>query len=141
MAESNVPQHVNKKEGSYSGIAPRLEVGKFNKWKKRLMAKTFNCNEKEVSNDEEMVQVKVLMALVDDALVVGKNHVRNGEWIDIIMRKFVEEQRLNLSSKYNKLFLELNKRRDGLLVFKQAKLEAVTFQLQNNELIKQNHAL
>nr|GEY75331.1 retrovirus-related Pol polyprotein from transposon TNT 1-94 [Tanacetum cinerariifolium] len=52
-----------------------------------LMAKTFDCDEEEVSNDEEMVQVKVLMALADDALVVGKNHVRNGEWIDIIMRK------------------------------------------------------
>ncbi|GJV26208.1 retrovirus-related pol polyprotein from transposon TNT 1-94 [Tanacetum coccineum] len=29
----------------------------------------------------------VLMALADDELVVGKNHSRNGEWIDIIMRK------------------------------------------------------
>ncbi|GJZ39749.1 ribonuclease H-like domain-containing protein [Tanacetum coccineum] len=30
MAESNVPQLVDKKGGSYSAIAPRLEVGKFN---------------------------------------------------------------------------------------------------------------
>ncbi|GJW47484.1 hypothetical protein Tco_0079130 [Tanacetum coccineum] len=42
---------------------------------------------KEVSEDEEMTQVKVLMALVDDELVVGKNHARNSEWIDITMRK------------------------------------------------------
>ncbi|GJR84765.1 hypothetical protein Tco_0155550 [Tanacetum coccineum] len=55
--------------------------------------------------------------------------------------KFVEEQRLNLLSKYNKLVFELNKCRDDLLVFKQGKVEAVTFQLQNTELIKQNYAL
>ncbi|GKD42544.1 retrovirus-related pol polyprotein from transposon TNT 1-94 [Tanacetum coccineum] len=29
----------------------------------------------------------VLMALADDELSVGKNHARNGEWIDITMRK------------------------------------------------------
>ncbi|GJU94423.1 hypothetical protein Tco_1319179 [Tanacetum coccineum] len=49
--------------------------------------KTFDWDEEEVSDDEEMTQVKVLMALVDDDLAVGKNHDRNGEWIDIIMRK------------------------------------------------------
>ncbi|GJX07996.1 hypothetical protein Tco_0195928 [Tanacetum coccineum] len=31
--------------------------------------------------------VKVLMALADDELTVRKNHTRNGEWIDITMRK------------------------------------------------------
>nr|GEV87066.1 copia protein [Tanacetum cinerariifolium] len=49
------------------------------------------CNqeydEEEVFGDEEMIQVKVLMALADDELVVGNNHARNGEWIDITMRK------------------------------------------------------
>ncbi|GJV85645.1 hypothetical protein Tco_1525543 [Tanacetum coccineum] len=43
--------------------------------------------EEEVSNDEDITQVKVLMALADDELVVGKNHARNGKWIDITMRK------------------------------------------------------
>ncbi|GJZ44572.1 hypothetical protein Tco_0591827 [Tanacetum coccineum] len=89
---------------------------------KGLVAKTFDWDEEEVSDDEEMTHVKVLMALADDELAVGKNHARNGEWIDITMRKvnillsmdedsdwqtylkyinidmkFVEEQRLNLS--------------------------------------------
>nr|GEZ80285.1 retrovirus-related Pol polyprotein from transposon TNT 1-94 [Tanacetum cinerariifolium] len=63
--------------------------------------------------------VKVPMALVDDELTVGKNHARNGKWIDIIMRKC----------------------RDELLVLKQAKLDAVTFKLQTTELTKLNHAL
>ncbi|GJX33478.1 hypothetical protein Tco_0243333 [Tanacetum coccineum] len=55
--------------------------------------------------------------------------------------KFVEEQRLNLLSKYNKIIFESNKCRDELLVLKQAKLVAVTFQIQNTKLTKLNHAL
>ncbi|GKE56587.1 hypothetical protein Tco_1495772, partial [Tanacetum coccineum] len=54
---------------------------------KGLVAETFDWDEEEVYDDEEMTQVKVLMALADDELVVGKNHARNGEWIDITMRK------------------------------------------------------
>ncbi|GJV98147.1 retrovirus-related pol polyprotein from transposon TNT 1-94 [Tanacetum coccineum] len=133
---------------------------------KGLVAETFDWDEEEVSDDEEVTQVKVLMALADDELTVGKNHARNGEWIDITMRKvnillsmdedadwqnylkyinidlkFVEEQRLNLLSKYNKIVFELNKCRDELLVLKQAKLDAVTFQIQNTKLTKLNHAL
>ncbi|GJS97062.1 retrovirus-related pol polyprotein from transposon TNT 1-94, partial [Tanacetum coccineum] len=133
---------------------------------KGLVTETFDWDEEEVSDNEEETQVKVLMALADDELSVGKNYARNGEWIDITMKKvnillsmdensdwqnylkyihidlkYVEEQRLNLLSKYNKIIFELNKCRDDLLVLKQAKLEAVTFQIQNTKLIKLNHAL
>ncbi|GKC89733.1 hypothetical protein Tco_1150382 [Tanacetum coccineum] len=107
-----------------------------------------------------------MMALADDELTVGKNHARNGEWIDITMKKvnillsmdedadwqnylkyinidlkFVEDQRLNLLSKYKKIIFELNKCRDELLILKQAKLDSVTFQIQNTKLTKLNHAL
>ncbi|GJV20875.1 hypothetical protein Tco_1369895 [Tanacetum coccineum] len=44
-------------------------------------------DEEEVSDDKEMTQVKVLMLLADDELFVGKNYARNGEWIDITMKK------------------------------------------------------
>ncbi|GJZ22259.1 hypothetical protein Tco_0559298 [Tanacetum coccineum] len=54
---------------------------------KGLVAKTFDWDEEEVSDDEEETQVKVLMALADDKLSVGKNHARNGGWIDITMKK------------------------------------------------------
>ncbi|GJT05368.1 retrovirus-related pol polyprotein from transposon TNT 1-94 [Tanacetum coccineum] len=133
---------------------------------KCLIAETFNWDEEEISNDEEETQVKVLMALADDELFVGKNHARNGGYIDITMKKvnillsmdedldwknylkyinidlkYVEEQILNLLSKYNKIVFELNKCRDDLLDLKQAKLEAATFQIQNTKLIKLNHAL
>ncbi|GJT30815.1 hypothetical protein Tco_0911090 [Tanacetum coccineum] len=133
---------------------------------KGLFAETFDWDEEEVSDEEEVTQVKVLMALADDELIVGKSHARNGEWVDITIRKvntllsmdedvdwqnylkyinidlkFVEEQRLNLLSKYNKIVFELNKCRDELLILKQAKLDAVTFQIQNTKLTKLNHAL
>ncbi|GKA81068.1 hypothetical protein Tco_0787760 [Tanacetum coccineum] len=54
---------------------------------KGLVAETFDWDEEEVFDDEEMTQVKVLMALADDELVVRKNHARNDEWIYIAMRK------------------------------------------------------
>ncbi|GJW27852.1 hypothetical protein Tco_0044727 [Tanacetum coccineum] len=41
----------------------------------------------EVSDEAKVTQVKVLMALADDELNVGKNHARNGEWVDITVRK------------------------------------------------------
>ncbi|GJQ89589.1 hypothetical protein Tco_0000728 [Tanacetum coccineum] len=133
---------------------------------KGLVSETFDWDEEDVSDKEEVTQVKVLMALADDELTVGKSHARNGEWVDITMRKlntllsmdedvdwqnylkyinidlkFIEEQRLNLLSKYNKIVFESNKCRDELLILKQAKLDVVTFQIQNTELIKLNHAL
>ncbi|GJS04999.1 hypothetical protein Tco_0321507 [Tanacetum coccineum] len=133
---------------------------------KGLVAETFNYYKEEVSDDKEETQVKVLMALADDELSLGKNHARNGEWIDITMKKvnillsmvensdwqtyrkyinidikYVEGQRLNLLSKYNKLVFELNKSKDDLLVLKQEKIKAVTFQILNTKLTKLNHAL
>ncbi|GJW24541.1 hypothetical protein Tco_0038352 [Tanacetum coccineum] len=55
---------------------------------KGIVAETFDWDKEEVSDvDEDVTQVKVLMALADDELSVGKNHARNGEWIDITMRK------------------------------------------------------
>ncbi|GJW97461.1 hypothetical protein Tco_0179269 [Tanacetum coccineum] len=34
---NDVPQLVDKKGDSYAAIAPKLEQGKFNKWKKRML--------------------------------------------------------------------------------------------------------
>ena len=38
MTDIDVPQLVDKKGGSYSATAPRLEAGKFNKWKSECFA-------------------------------------------------------------------------------------------------------
>ncbi|GJY77328.1 hypothetical protein Tco_0482444 [Tanacetum coccineum] len=52
---------------------------------KKIKAK-LSLLEAKISDNEEVTKVKVLMALADDELFVGKNHARNGEWIDITMR-------------------------------------------------------
>ncbi|GJW20026.1 hypothetical protein Tco_0027462 [Tanacetum coccineum] len=53
----------------------------------------FNLDEEEVTpDDDEMVQVKVLMDLSEDEnMAVDKNHARNGEWVNITMRKAVNK--------------------------------------------------
>ncbi|GJV75611.1 hypothetical protein Tco_1507195 [Tanacetum coccineum] len=52
---------------------------------KGLITETFDWDEEEVSDKEEVTQVKVLIALSDDT--IRKSHARNGEWVDITMRK------------------------------------------------------
>ncbi|GJU61454.1 retrovirus-related pol polyprotein from transposon TNT 1-94 [Tanacetum coccineum] len=88
---------------------------------KKMKAKLalLKASPSKVSDEEEVTQVKVLMGLADDELTVGKSHARNDEWVDITIRKC----------------------RDELLILKQAKLDAVTFQIQNTKLTKLNHAL
>ncbi|GJR58798.1 retrovirus-related pol polyprotein from transposon TNT 1-94 [Tanacetum coccineum] len=61
-------------------------------------------DEEEVpSDDNEMVKVKVLMALAEDNDVVSKEGARNGEWVNILMRKLtaITETWLNSSNKVN----------------------------------------
>nr|GEV18988.1 hypothetical protein [Tanacetum cinerariifolium] len=56
-----------------------------NKW---LIPEAYEWDEEKVSSDDnEMVKVKVLMALDDDNVAVSKEVARNGEWVKISMRK------------------------------------------------------
>ncbi|GJS40883.1 hypothetical protein Tco_0565926 [Tanacetum coccineum] len=96
---------------------------------KCLIDEAYEWDEEEVSSDDnEMVEVKVLMALVEDNDSISKEGARNGEWVKISMRKvhtllemednddrktyldylcidlnYVEEQRNNLLSKHKDL--------------------------------------
>ncbi|GKA60192.1 hypothetical protein Tco_0759599 [Tanacetum coccineum] len=60
---------------------------------KGLVAEEYEWDEEDVSSDDnEMTEVKVLMALADDEnVVVGKKSARNGEWVKISIRKLVIE--------------------------------------------------
>ncbi|GKD26542.1 hypothetical protein Tco_1232756 [Tanacetum coccineum] len=125
MTNSDVPQLVYKKGGSYYDIAHRLEVEnsddevdertsdenlrdldikvheraplaglkhfyqKKHSKNKGLVAETYVWDEEEVTfDDEEMVEVRVLMALSEkEKLNVRKNHARNSKWVNITMRK------------------------------------------------------
>ncbi|GJU77774.1 hypothetical protein Tco_1274844 [Tanacetum coccineum] len=119
--------------------------------------------DKEVSSDDnEMIEAKVLMALVEDNDVVNKEGAKNGEWVKISMRKvytlremednndrknylkylyidlnYVEEQRNNLMSKHRDLVQKLNTCKEQLSVLKQAKLKFYTMQHVNTCISKQ----
>nr|GEW77561.1 hypothetical protein [Tanacetum cinerariifolium] len=102
---------------------------------KGLVSEIFNWDEEEVFEDEEVTQVKLLMALANDELTVRKSHARNGEWVDITIRKVNTLISINEDADWK------NYLKDELLSLKQAKLDAVTFPIQNTELTKLNHAL
>ncbi|GJR28288.1 hypothetical protein Tco_1104520 [Tanacetum coccineum] len=52
---------------------------------KGLIAKAYEWDEEEVSlDDNELVEVKVLMALAEENNAVSKEGVRNGEWVKIL---------------------------------------------------------
>ncbi|GJV62463.1 hypothetical protein Tco_1468563 [Tanacetum coccineum] len=55
---------------------------------KGLIAEAYEWDEEEVSSDDnEMVEVKVLMALAEENDAISKEGARNGEWVKISMRK------------------------------------------------------
>ncbi|GJU75038.1 hypothetical protein Tco_1266443 [Tanacetum coccineum] len=60
---------------------------------KGLIAEAYEWDEEEVSSDDnEMVDVKVLMALAEENDVVSKKGIRNGEWVKISTRKHVNTE-------------------------------------------------
>ncbi|GKA43067.1 hypothetical protein Tco_0735727 [Tanacetum coccineum] len=97
------------KSKSSSASAPNSSSGK----RKGLIAETYDWDEDEVLyDDNEVTEVKDLMALADEERVsVGKESARNGEWIKISMKK--------------------------VLVLKQAKLDLLTMQHVNTEILKE----
>ncbi|GJW38443.1 hypothetical protein Tco_0064288 [Tanacetum coccineum] len=134
---------------------------------KCLIAEAYEWDEEEVSSDDnEIVEVKVLMALAEENDVVSKEGAKNDKWVKISMRKvhtllkmednddrktyldylyidlnYVEEQRNNLLSKHRDLVHELNPCKEQLLVLKQAKLDFLTMQHVNTEILKENKNL
>nr|GEV09849.1 hypothetical protein [Tanacetum cinerariifolium] len=147
-----------------SASAPSSSSGK----NKGLIAETYDWDEEEVSSDgNEVTEVKALMALIDEERVsVGKESANNGEWVKISIRKvhtlfeiednndrksfldylcinlnYVEEQINNLLPKHITLVHELNTCKEQLLVLKQAKLDLLTMQHVNTEILKENQNL
>ncbi|GJR98109.1 hypothetical protein Tco_0270283 [Tanacetum coccineum] len=134
---------------------------------KGLIAEAYEWDKEEMSSDDnEMVEVKVLMVLANDNVAVTKEGARNGKWVKISMRKvntllemkdnderknfpnylcidlnYVEEQRNNLLSKHRDLVQELNTCKEQILVLKQAKLDFLTMHQVNTGILKENQNL
>ncbi|GJY21281.1 hypothetical protein Tco_0393847 [Tanacetum coccineum] len=149
---------------SSSASAPSSSSGK----NKSLIAELYDWDKEEVlSNDNEVTEVKALMELaVEERVSVGKESANNCEWVKISIQKahtlleiednndrnsfldylcidlnYVEEQRNNLLSKHRNLIHELNTCKEQLLVLKQAKLDLLTMQHVNTEILKENQKL
>ncbi|GKB85989.1 hypothetical protein Tco_0958261, partial [Tanacetum coccineum] len=105
---------------------------------KGLIDEANEYDEEEVSSDDnEMVEVKVhtLLEMEDnDDRKVCLDYL----CIDL---NYVEEQRSNLLSKHRNLAHELNACKEQLLVLKQAKLDFLTMQHVNTEILKENKNL
>ncbi|GJZ38467.1 hypothetical protein Tco_0585030 [Tanacetum coccineum] len=100
-----------------------------------------SIDEEEVSSDEnEGIEVKALMALAGEERVsIGKESASN-DYLCIDLNH-VEEQRNNLLSKHRNLVQEPNTCKEQLLVLKQAKLDLLTMQHVNTEILKENQNL
>ncbi|GJU38125.1 retrovirus-related pol polyprotein from transposon TNT 1-94 [Tanacetum coccineum] len=62
-------------------------------WEKGANPSGFVTDEDEVSSDDnEMVEVKVLLALAEENDALSKEGARNGEWVKISMRKLSEAE-------------------------------------------------
>nr|GFB23878.1 retrovirus-related Pol polyprotein from transposon TNT 1-94 [Tanacetum cinerariifolium] len=66
-------------------------VYKDNLIQKRIFKEILMMKQMKGLDKEEVTQAKVLMALADNELTDGKSHDRNGEWVDITIRKDEEE--------------------------------------------------
>ncbi|GJX32889.1 retrovirus-related pol polyprotein from transposon TNT 1-94 [Tanacetum coccineum] len=108
---------------------------------KGLNAKAYKWDEEEGSSDDnEMVEVKVLMV---HTLLEMKDNDDRKTYLDYlcIYLNYVEEQRNNLLSKHIDLVHELIACKEQLLVLKQAKLDFLTMQHVNIEILKENKNL
>ncbi|GKB52678.1 retrovirus-related pol polyprotein from transposon TNT 1-94 [Tanacetum coccineum] len=71
---------------------------------KGLIAEAYEWDEEEVSSDDnEMVEVKVLITLAEENDAVSKEGPKNGEWVKISMRKLKDDNMLLLQSGYSSL--------------------------------------
>ncbi|GJX14724.1 retrovirus-related pol polyprotein from transposon TNT 1-94, partial [Tanacetum coccineum] len=86
--KSPVNNYSSMSKGFQPKFTPKLIQSFSNSIIKLIqITETFDWDEEKVSDEEEVTQVKVLMALAGDELTVRKSHACNGEWVDITMRK------------------------------------------------------
>nr|GEY46098.1 hypothetical protein [Tanacetum cinerariifolium] len=83
-------KYLNNLEEEYQGRALLAKSKAVTVKNKGLIAEAYEWDEEEVSSDDnEMVEIKVLMALAEDNDSISKEGARNGEWVKISIRKFL----------------------------------------------------
>nr|GEW10281.1 retrovirus-related Pol polyprotein from transposon TNT 1-94 [Tanacetum cinerariifolium] len=121
----------------------RLSILKtFQPKKKGLVTETFDWDEEEVFDNKEVTQVKVLMALADDDLTVGKSHARNGEWVDITIRKMLIDEKVNSNQKTQESNSKIQKTESSKSVYSSRMSQDSKPKVQNTVLsksLKQDH--
>ncbi|GJU33011.1 retrovirus-related pol polyprotein from transposon TNT 1-94 [Tanacetum coccineum] len=167
-ASKDFKDKYNKVKGKLALLSLSASASKASTVKnKGLIDEAYEWDEEEVSsNDNDMVEVKMLMALAEDNDAVSKEGAKNGECVKISMRKvhtllkmednddrktyldylcidlnYIEGQRNNLLLKHKDLVHELNACKEQLLVLKQAKLDFLTLQHINTKILKENKNL
>nr|GEX02596.1 retrovirus-related Pol polyprotein from transposon TNT 1-94 [Tanacetum cinerariifolium] len=135
-------------EAKYNKVKAKLALlsssasalSSFSSKNKGLIAELYDWDEEDVSLDDEETEVKALITLTNEERIsVGKESARN-DYLCIDLNN-VEEQRNNLSSKHRNLVQELNTCKEQLFVLKQAKLDLLTMQHVNTEILKENQNL
>ncbi|GKC07021.1 retrovirus-related pol polyprotein from transposon TNT 1-94 [Tanacetum coccineum] len=81
--------------------------GKLRKYK-GLKAEIDILTKKIDAMPKGVTKVKAFMTIAEDEPSVGKSNARLGQWVEIAMKKYVEDQRKNLLSKFNSLNQELS---------------------------------
>ncbi|GJR80147.1 retrovirus-related pol polyprotein from transposon TNT 1-94 [Tanacetum coccineum] len=140
---------------------------KYNKVKAKLALINSSTSAPCSSDENEVTEVKALTTLNNEERIsVSKESSSNGEWVKIsiqmvhtllemednddrksfldylcIDQNYVKEQRNNLMSKHRNLVEELNTCKEQLLVLNQAKLDLLTMQHVNTEILKENQNL
>ncbi|GKA64979.1 retrovirus-related pol polyprotein from transposon TNT 1-94 [Tanacetum coccineum] len=82
------PKLMQSSSNSNSQADPKFQKDykvEYKKMKSKLAL--LEASPSKVSDQEDVTQVKVLMALADDELHVRKSHARNGDWVGITIRK------------------------------------------------------
>ncbi|GJZ75451.1 hypothetical protein Tco_0639916, partial [Tanacetum coccineum] len=85
-------KHFIKRRNNFSNLNSQADPkfqkdykAEYKKMKSKLAL--LEASPSKVSDEEDVTQVKVLMALADDELNVRKSHARNGDWVGITIRK------------------------------------------------------
>ncbi|GJU10646.1 hypothetical protein Tco_1133042 [Tanacetum coccineum] len=136
MATKFTPKLIQSSSNSNNQVDPKFQKdykAEYKKMKAKLAL--IEASPSKVFDEKEVTQVKVLMDLADDELTVGKSHARNDEWVNITIRKVNTLLSMDEDADWQTYL------KDELLILKQDKLDAVTFQIQNTKLTKLYHAL